>query len=171
MHGQWSHPLPHLPLPPHLASILSNPALLPVRDVLPHAPVLACPRAAQPEPSPFPHGPHPPSNLRTAFHALLCPPPGPLTNVALALRLEPRLPQLLRAVVVLGSGEGDLQQGGGGGGNVTPHAEYNYYQARGSRGWDVTGLGVMGVRALRVSLIPGCTAFLQLGRVRVCCKS
>ncbi len=52
--------------------------------------------------------------------------------MALALRLEPRLPQLLRALVVLGSGQGDPRQGGGGGGNVTPHAEYNYYQASGN---------------------------------------
>ncbi|KAG2443982.1 hypothetical protein HYH02_009182 [Chlamydomonas schloesseri] len=48
---------------------------------------------------------------------------GPLTNLAAALRLDPHLPRRLRGVVVLGGGEGS-----GGGGNVTPWAEFNFYQ-------------------------------------------
>ncbi|MBP2473458.1 purine nucleosidase [Crossiella equi] len=43
---------------------------------------------------------------------------GPLTNVALALLLEPRLPELLRSVLVMG-GAVDAP------GNATPHAEAN----------------------------------------------
>ncbi|MFW5420394.1 nucleoside hydrolase [Nocardiopsis sp. CNT-189] len=43
---------------------------------------------------------------------------GPLTNIALALALEPRLPSLLRKVVVMG---GAVQEPG----NVTPWAEAN----------------------------------------------
>eukprot|EP00038_Savillea_parva_P011855 m.200583 g.200583 ORF g.200583 m.200583 type:complete len:375 (-) comp21106_c0_seq1:192-1316(-) len=45
---------------------------------------------------------------------------GPLTNVALALQLEPNLPSMLKRVVFMG---GDRT----GGGNVTPHAEFNAY--------------------------------------------
>jgi purine nucleosidase len=43
---------------------------------------------------------------------------GPLTNIALALRLEPELPSLLREVVWMGGAIG-------GPGNMTPHAEFN----------------------------------------------
>ena len=43
---------------------------------------------------------------------------GPLTNVALALRLEPRLPELLAEVVVMG-GSTDA-------GNASPAAEFNF---------------------------------------------
>ncbi len=43
---------------------------------------------------------------------------GPLTNVALALRLEPRLPELLTEVVVMG-GSTDA-------GNASPAAEFNF---------------------------------------------
>ncbi|GIL50786.1 hypothetical protein Vafri_6927 [Volvox africanus] len=46
---------------------------------------------------------------------------GPLTNLALALRIEPQLPSLLRALLVLGGGEGEY------GGNVTPYAEFNFH--------------------------------------------
>ncbi|KAG2425166.1 hypothetical protein HXX76_013920 [Chlamydomonas incerta] len=63
---------------------------------------------------------------------------GPLTNLAAALRLASGLPRLLRGLVVLGGGEadkggdgdgeGDGEAGGGGGGNVTPWAEFNFYQ-------------------------------------------
>ncbi|GIL80867.1 hypothetical protein Vretimale_9427 [Volvox reticuliferus] len=46
---------------------------------------------------------------------------GPLTNLALALRIEPQLPSLIRALLVLGGGEGEN------GGNVTPYAEFNFH--------------------------------------------
>lgn len=45
---------------------------------------------------------------------------GPLTNLAIALNVEPRLPDLLRRVVVMG---GSFWEGG----NVTPHAEFNTF--------------------------------------------
>jgi purine nucleosidase len=45
---------------------------------------------------------------------------GPLTNIALAVLLEPRLPELLRHLVVLGGALGVP-------GNVTPHAEANVW--------------------------------------------
>ncbi|HEX8864748.1 MAG TPA: nucleoside hydrolase [Lentzea sp.] len=45
---------------------------------------------------------------------------GPLTNVALALQIEPRLPQLLNKVVVMG---GALNVPG----NITSHAEANFW--------------------------------------------
>ncbi len=44
---------------------------------------------------------------------------GPLTNVALALRLEPKLAGTLREIVLMG--------GSAGNGNVTPAAEFNFY--------------------------------------------
>lgn len=45
---------------------------------------------------------------------------GPLTNLAIALNVEPRLPELLRGVVVMG---GAYRVPG----NVTPRAEFNIY--------------------------------------------
>jgi purine nucleosidase len=45
---------------------------------------------------------------------------GPLTNIALALALEPELPRLIKRVVMMG-GTGD------GYGNVTPVAEFNFW--------------------------------------------
>ena len=45
---------------------------------------------------------------------------GPLTNVALALRCEPRLPEMVESVVVMGGACNAL-------GNVTPAAEFNFY--------------------------------------------
>ena len=45
---------------------------------------------------------------------------GPLANLAIALNVEPRLPELLRAVVVMG-GAFEVP------GNVTPAAEFNVY--------------------------------------------
>ncbi len=45
---------------------------------------------------------------------------GPLTNLALALAIEPRLPQLLQRVVVMGGAVGVP-------GNITPLAEANFY--------------------------------------------
>jgi inosine-uridine nucleoside N-ribohydrolase len=44
---------------------------------------------------------------------------GPLTNVALALRSDPSLAQMIRSIIVMG---GSLS-----GGNVTPAAEFNFY--------------------------------------------
>jgi inosine-uridine nucleoside N-ribohydrolase len=44
---------------------------------------------------------------------------GPLTNVALALRLDPELAKMIRSIVLMG---GSLS-----GGNVTPSAEFNLY--------------------------------------------
>ena len=44
---------------------------------------------------------------------------GPLTNIALAIRKEPRLPSLVREFVIMG--------GSAGRGNVTPAAEYNMW--------------------------------------------
>ncbi len=44
---------------------------------------------------------------------------GPLTNIALAVRKEPRLPQWVREFVIMG--------GSAGRGNVTPAAEYNMW--------------------------------------------
>ncbi|MFN8590813.1 MAG: nucleoside hydrolase [Thermomicrobiales bacterium] len=45
---------------------------------------------------------------------------GPLTNLAIALNVEPRLPELLRALVIMG---GAFKQAG----NTTPAAEYNIW--------------------------------------------
>ena len=45
---------------------------------------------------------------------------GPLTNLAIALNVEPRLPEMVREVVVMG-GAFDVT------GNVTPHAEFNVF--------------------------------------------
>jgi purine nucleosidase len=65
---------------------------------------------------------------------------GPLTNIALALRKEPRLPQWVRDFVIMG--------GSSGRGNTTPAAEYNMWAdpeaaavAFGA-GWTVTMLGL-----------------------------
>jgi purine nucleosidase len=44
---------------------------------------------------------------------------GPLTNVALALRLEPKLPELLKGLSIMGGSTGI--------GNVTPTAEFNVW--------------------------------------------
>lgn len=44
---------------------------------------------------------------------------GPLTNVALALRSDPNIAQMIRSIVVMG---GSIS-----GGNVTPAAEFNFY--------------------------------------------
>lgn len=50
---------------------------------------------------------------------------GPLTNVAAALRIEPRLPELLSRVVVMG---GAFEHRG----NITPFAEFNFYADAGA---------------------------------------
>lgn len=48
---------------------------------------------------------------------------GPLTNLAVALALEPALPGALRRVVVMGGALGIVGRRG----NVTPHAEFNIF--------------------------------------------
>ena len=45
---------------------------------------------------------------------------GPLTNVAAAIRREPRVTQWAREIVIMGAAVGGV-------GNVTPHAEFNTY--------------------------------------------
>ena len=75
---------------------------------------------------------------------------GPLTNIALALRREPRLADWVRHFVIMG--------GSAGRGNVTPAAEYNIWAdpeaaaAVFRAGWTVTMLG------LDVTLRTGATA-------------
>jgi len=49
---------------------------------------------------------------------------GPLTTTALAIQREPRLPSLLRRIVVMGGSIVGLPRGGG---NVTPTAEFNIW--------------------------------------------
>ena len=44
---------------------------------------------------------------------------GPLTNIAVALKLEPDLPELLHSFTIMGGCDG--------GGNVTPTAEFNFH--------------------------------------------
>jgi purine nucleosidase len=75
---------------------------------------------------------------------------GPLTNIALAVKREPRLPGWVRDFVIMG--------GSSGRGNVTPAAEYNIWAdpeaaaAVFRAGWTVTMLG------LDVTLRTGATA-------------
>lgn len=53
---------------------------------------------------------------------------GPLTNLALALRMEPELADWLRSIVVMGGGFGTFTTGNlESGGNVTPRAEFNLW--------------------------------------------
>jgi purine nucleosidase len=65
---------------------------------------------------------------------------GPLTNIAMAVRKEPRLTQWVKDFVIMG--------GSSGRGNVTPAAEYNIWAdpeaaaAAFSAGWTVTVLGL-----------------------------
>jgi purine nucleosidase len=65
---------------------------------------------------------------------------GPLTNIALAVLKEPRLPELVRDFVIMG--------GSSGRGNTTPAAEYNIWAdpeaaaAVFEAGWTVTMLGL-----------------------------
>jgi purine nucleosidase len=65
---------------------------------------------------------------------------GPLTNIALAVRKEPRLPGLVKDFVIMG--------GSSGRGNTTPAAEYNIWAdpeaaaAVFGAGWTVTMLGL-----------------------------
>lgn len=67
-------------------------------------------------------------------------PVGPFTNIALAMRLEPRIVERVRSVVVMG---GSYTRG-----NSTPAAEFNIYvdpeaaEAVFRAGWDVTMMGL-----------------------------
>jgi inosine-uridine nucleoside N-ribohydrolase len=49
---------------------------------------------------------------------------GPLTNIAMAIRLEPGLAQKVKKIAIMGGAIGSLD---GGGGNVTPNAEFNFW--------------------------------------------
>jgi inosine-uridine nucleoside N-ribohydrolase len=49
---------------------------------------------------------------------------GPLTNVALALRLEPGLAAKVKQLVIMGGAVAALPDGGG---NITPSAEFNFW--------------------------------------------
>lgn len=66
---------------------------------------------------------------------------GPLTNLALALRIEPALPELARGVAIMG---GSARAGG----NITPAAEFNIFaDAEAARlvfaaGWEITMAGL-----------------------------
>ena len=52
-------------------------------------------------------------------HEITLVPTGPLTDIAMAIRLEPRLPKLVKKIVLMG--------GSMSGGNRTKHAEFNIY--------------------------------------------
>lgn len=49
---------------------------------------------------------------------------GPLTNVAMALRMEPRMAASVKQLVIMGGAIASLPDGGG---NHTPNAEFNFY--------------------------------------------
>src|SRR6184192_906032 len=71
-------------------------------------------------------------------------PIGPLTNIAMAVRKEPRIVERVREVVLMG--------GSFTGGNVTPAAEFNVYvdpEAAAivfGAGWPLTMIGLEGTR-------------------------
>lgn len=52
-------------------------------------------------------------------HEITLVPTGPLTDIAMAFRLEPRLPSLVKQIVLMGGSMGK--------GNRTPYAEFNIY--------------------------------------------
>ena len=52
-------------------------------------------------------------------HEITLVPTGPLSDIALAIRLEPRLPKLVKKIVLMGGSLGK--------GNRTPHAEFNIF--------------------------------------------
>lgn len=52
-------------------------------------------------------------------HEITLVPTGPLTDIAMAIRLEPRLPSLVKRIVLMGGSMGK--------GNRTAHAEFNIY--------------------------------------------
>ena len=49
---------------------------------------------------------------------------GPLTNLAMAIRLEPGLAERIKQVVIMGGAIASLPDGGG---NLTPNAEFNFW--------------------------------------------
>lgn len=49
---------------------------------------------------------------------------GPLTNIAMAMRMEPRFDASVRQLVIMGGAIASLPDGGG---NHTPNAEFNFY--------------------------------------------
>ena len=49
---------------------------------------------------------------------------GPLTNIAMAMRLEPRFAGNVKQLVIMGGAIASLPDGGG---NHTPNAEFNFY--------------------------------------------
>jgi purine nucleosidase len=49
---------------------------------------------------------------------------GPLTNIAMAMRMEPRFAANVKALVIMGGAIASLPDGGG---NHTPNAEFNFY--------------------------------------------
>lgn len=49
---------------------------------------------------------------------------GPLTNVAMALRQEPRFAERVKRMVIMGGAIASLPDGGG---NITPNAEFNFW--------------------------------------------
>ena len=83
---------------------------------------------------------------------------GPATNIALALRKEPRLADWVQEVTVMG--------GSGGGGNITPAAEFNAYcdpeaaAAVFAAGWPLRMVGVdvtrtVGIDATDIEILRG----------------
>ncbi len=57
--------------------------------------------------------------VRSNPHEITLVPTGPLTDIALAIRLEPNLPSLVKQIVLMGGSMGK--------GNRTPHAEFNIF--------------------------------------------
>ncbi len=57
--------------------------------------------------------------VRAHPHEISLVPTGPLTDIAMAIRLEPALPQLVKQIVLMGGSLGK--------GNRTPYAEFNIY--------------------------------------------
>lgn len=49
---------------------------------------------------------------------------GPLTNIAMAIRLEPGLAQKIKKLAIMGGAIGSID---GGAGNITPNAEFNFW--------------------------------------------
>jgi inosine-uridine nucleoside N-ribohydrolase len=49
---------------------------------------------------------------------------GPLTNIAMALRQEPRFAERVKRIVIMGGAIASLPDGGG---NITPNAEFNFW--------------------------------------------
>ncbi|GLI60694.1 hypothetical protein VaNZ11_002898 [Volvox africanus] len=84
---------------------------------------------------------------------------GPLTNLASALRIEPQLPSLLRALLVLGGGEGEYDR------NVTPYAEFNFHADPEAAAEVVRGFGGASSNCRRGHISNGASG-LPLGGMR-----